>query len=318
MSERNKTIRLSDEDRLWLQHRLPSRSCLKSIESCVGNVIHHDMMDCLPIMPWGSIDLLILDPPYQERNEPTYARWFERMIAGTLPLLKRTASFYVCADWRTSMVIGPILDRYAKVRNRITWDRGKGRGIQNNFRMNSEDVWFCTMSDSYRFQADQVMHRKVAPATYAGFERIRDVTPSNLWNDITVPFWAMDENTDHPWQKSEKMIAKMVLASSSPGDVVFDPFLGSGTTAVVCQKLKRRWIGIEKDIRRCLVALKRLDRIEDDEIQGYVDGVFWERNTGGEQEKAMTRRKGLLKGEDLDPIQVFRDKMNENRKGGLQ
>ena len=59
--------------------------------------------------------------------------------------------------------------------------------------------------------------------------------PSNFWTDITVPFWSMPENTDHPTQKPEKLIAKLVLASSQQDAVVFDPFLGSGTTSVVAK-----------------------------------------------------------------------------------
>lgn len=71
--------------------------------------------------------------------------------------------------------------------------------------------------------------------------------PSNLWTDITVPFWSMPENTDHPAQKPEKLLAKIILASSQEGDFVFDPFLGSGTTSVVAKKLKRQYCGVEID-----------------------------------------------------------------------
>ena len=104
--------------------------------------------------------------------------------------------------------------------------------------------------------------------------------PSNLWSDITIPFWSMPENTDHPTQKPEKLIAKLVVASSNPGDFVFDPFLGSGTTAVVARKLKRRFCGIELNLEYCCWAAKRLIQAETGtSIQGYVDGVFWERNS---------------------------------------
>jgi site-specific DNA-methyltransferase (adenine-specific) len=90
----------------------------------------------------------------------------------------------------------------------------------------------------------------------------------------------MPENTDHPTQKSEKLIAKLLLASSNAGDLVFDPFLGSGTTSVVAKKLRRRYIGVELNEEYCLLAERRLELSDlSPEIQGYVDGVFWERNT---------------------------------------
>jgi site-specific DNA-methyltransferase (adenine-specific) len=90
----------------------------------------------------------------------------------------------------------------------------------------------------------------------------------------------MAENTDHPAQKSEKLVAKLVLASSNPGDVVLDPFLGSGTSSVVARKLGRRYCGIEIDERYALLAEKRLQLAESRRaIQGYRDRIFWERNT---------------------------------------
>ena len=104
--------------------------------------------------------------------------------------------------------------------------------------------------------------------------------------DITIPVWSMGENTQHPTQKGEKWIAKLILASSNVGDVVCDPFLGSGTTAVVCKKLNRNFIAIEQDIEYCLWAQKRLKQAAKDTIiQGYKDGVFWERNSLVQQKK---------------------------------
>jgi site-specific DNA-methyltransferase (adenine-specific) len=97
----------------------------------------------------------------------------------------------------------------------------------------------------------------------------------------------MPENTDHPTQKPEKLLAKIILASTNKGDFVFDPFLGSGTTAVVAKKLGRKFTGIEIDEYYCALALKRLESANKDmRIQGYEDGVFWERNTLIEQVKS--------------------------------
>ena len=100
----------------------------------------------------------------------------------------------------------------------------------------------------------------------------------------------MPENTDHPTQKPEKLIAKLVLASSQPGSVVFDPFLGSGTTAVVCKKLGRRFVGVEQNTEYCCWTKKRLGLADlDPSIQGYADGVFWERNSLAAQKADATK-----------------------------
>jgi len=189
------------------------------------------------------------------------------------------------------------------VRNRISWEREKGRGAKANWKNSTEDIWFCTLGDVYKFNlADVKLRRKViAPYRSASGKpkdwtesdngNFRDTHPSNLWTDITIPFWSMPENTDHPTQKSEKLLAKLILASSHEGDTILDPFLGSGTTSVVAKKLGRRFIGIESDETYALLAEKRLERAElQKEIQGFTDGVFWERNSLASQLSQLPRQ----------------------------
>ena len=114
--------------------------------------------------------------------------------------------------------------------------------------------------------------------------KFRNTFPSNFWDDISVPYWSMPENTAHPTQKPEKLLAKLILASSNPDDMVYDPFMGSGSTAVTAKKLGRHFCGSEMNEQYCVWAQKRLEMAETDKsIQGYADGVFWERNTNGLQ-----------------------------------
>ena len=211
------------------------------------------------------------------------------------PLLKDTATIYVCCDWKSSLVIGRILEEYFTVRNRITWQREKGRGAKHNWKNGMEDIWFATVGEAYTFQLDAVKQRRQVIAPYRedgvprGWKetdegRYRDTCPSNFWDDITIPFWSMPENTEHPTQKPEKLLAKLILASSKPGDFVFDPFLGSGSTSVTAKKLGRHYLGIEREKHYCALAEARLAAAETDPvIQGYADGVFWERNTAARQ-----------------------------------
>ena len=211
----------------------------------------------------------------------------------------------MCGDWRSSTAIHRILEKYFIVRNRITWEREKGRGAKSNWKNNTEDIWFCSCSKEYYFDVDSVkLKRKViAPYRVNGKPKdwdegksgnFRITYPSNIWSDISIPFWSMPENTDHPTQKPEKLIAKLMLASSREGDFVFDPFLGSGTTAVVAKKLNRTFAGIEQSLEYCCWALKRLGIADaDNTIQGYADGVFWERNSLNEQPKQAKPAKNL-------------------------
>lgn len=277
-------------------------SSAQTVERVLNKTILQDIVEAISFLPLHFVDLLFLDPPYNltkqfrsmtftEKTNADYTAWMDEWLSPMVRLLKPTASIYICGDWRSSLPIQTIAEKYFVMRNRITWEREKGRGAKANWKNASEDIWFCTMSEKFTFNIDAVkMKRKVlAPYTNNGVPKdwqktnegnFRITHPSNLWTDLTVPFWSMAENTEHPTQKPEKLLAKIILASTKKGDVVFDPFLGSGTTSVVAKKLGRKYVGIERDEHFAVLAEKRLVLAEKERtIQGFRDGVFWERNS---------------------------------------
>ena len=308
-ASRNRTLELSPEDSARLRNSLLRVDSTLKLDAVLDRTIHGDTFAVLPFLPVGFVDLLVVDPPYNMTkafNEQTFAAmnpeqymdWLRQWLRLVHPLLKSTASIYICSEWRTSSAVFEVAQELFIVRNRITWEREKGRGAQRNWKNCSEDIWFCTMSDAYHFDVDAVKLKRKVNAPYrhedgspkdwaTEADRAYRLTyPSNLWTDITVPFWSMPENTDHPTQKPEKLIAKLILASSRSGDVVLDPFLGSGTTSVVAKKLGRQYVGIEREEAYCLLAEKRLEQASVDKaIQGYAGGYFWERNSLGAQRR---------------------------------
>ncbi|MBI4978455.1 MAG: site-specific DNA-methyltransferase [Spirochaetes bacterium] len=301
-SPRNKTITLSGTEQRTYAERLLCLSSPAEASSLTDRMINQDLFAALPFLPSGFADLLIIDPPYnmdkkfndqsfREMSASDYEAYVDSWMKPLLRTLKPHASVYVCGDWRSSTALFSVLSRYLIVRNRITWEREKGRGALSNWKNASEDIWFCTVSDDYHFNVDAVKIRKRVVAPYvdaAGVPKdwetddhgaFRLTHPSNLWTDITVPYWSMPENTEHPTQKPEKLIAKLILASSRPGDMVFDPFAGSGSTPVTAKKLGRHYCGIEIDSEYACITEKRLHAAgNDSRIQGYEDGIFYERN----------------------------------------
>ena len=299
---RNKTIDTSiDEGKKYLDKCIAIEKPIDDINSILDKTIIGNTFHVMELLPEKSIDLIIADPPYNltksfhgtqfsRKKESEYEDYTRQWLSKAIPLLKDDGSIYVCCDWETSLIIGRILQEYLIVRNRITWQREKGRGAKANWKNGLEDIWFATKSNNYTFNLDAVKIRKkvIAPYRVDGKPKdwtetengnYRDTCPSNFWDDITIPFWSMPENTAHPTQKSEKLVAKIMLASSNPGDIVFDPFLGSGTTSVAAKKLDRHYLGIELNEQYCVWTEQRLEMADnDDYIQGYVDGVFWERN----------------------------------------
>ena len=312
---RNQTLTCSSEEILHLSQGVAKFDRPATPGDLEDRVINQELFEVAKFLPKAFVDLIIIDPPYnlfknfnghvfRGKEKKEYAEYFGLILDAVLPTLKPNGTIYVCSDWKTSMHIAPILEERLCVRNRITWEREKGRGAKTNWKNNTEDIWFCTKSnsDDYVFNVDAVKLKRKVIAPYRNAEgkpkdwdegedgNYRLTHPSNIWTDITIPFWSMPENTDHPTQKPEKLIAKLVLASSHIGSLVFDPFLGSGTTAVVCKKLGRRFIGVEQNTEYCCWTMKRLGIADQDtSIQGYADNVFWERNSLADQKSGTSK-----------------------------
>ncbi len=300
---RNRTLSLSEEDIARYKPALARIESPATIAGIQNKIVCQDLFSVLPNLPLCAVDLVFADPPYnmtksfndrkfRKTSLDEYAEWLDSWLARLVRVMKPTASIYICGDWRCSAAIDRVGGKYFIPQNRITWEREKGRGAKSNWKNCSEDIWFFTVSEDYYFNVDAVMLKRQVIAPYTDQNgapkdwtetedgRFRLTHPSNIWTDLTVPYWSMPENTDHPTQKPEKLLAKIVLASSKSGDLVFDPFNGSGTTTVVAKKLGRDYLGVEIDETYCCLAQKRLElAAEDRNIQGYVNGVFWERNT---------------------------------------
>ena len=297
---RNRTIALGEEQE-GLRRRLLKIDHPVSFEQISNKVINQDIFKVVDFLPSEFVDLLFVDPPYnltksfntrsfRQVSVKQYMDWMESWLKKMKRLLKPTASIYICGDWKSSSAIHLLCEKHFIVRNRITFEREKGRGAKKDWKNNSEDIWFCTASDDFTFDAEAVKlkRRVIAPYRENGIPKdwaeeedgkYRLTYPSNIWTDITIPFWSMPENTPHPTQKPEKLLAKIILASTNKGDVVFDPFGGVGTAGVVAKKLKRSFVMVEIDEEYCLYAEKRLEMTEKaPAIQGYSDSVFWERN----------------------------------------
>ncbi|MBO7146323.1 MAG: site-specific DNA-methyltransferase [Lentisphaeria bacterium] len=301
-SARNQTLTLSEQEQRECHNELLFPEKELSEKELSGRILCGDLFQILPRLPDAFVDLLILDPPYNlgkdfngmkfgQMSDENYIRYLESWFPKLLRLLKPTASVYLCGDWKCSAAQYFVMNKYLHVRNRITWQREKGRGACSNWKNSCEDIWFGTCSQEYYFDVDAVKVRRKVIAPYRQDGKPKDweetdegnfriTHPSNFWDDITVPYWSMPENTDHPTQKPEKLIAKLILASSRPGDFVFDPFGGSGTTPVVAKKLGRCFASVEMNPEYAAWGIARLKRAESDpRIQGYEKGIFWERNS---------------------------------------
>ena len=309
---RNRTLTLDDNERQEFSFNLfrPEKGKKLAPDSIQNKTILADIFDVIDFLPPNFADLIILDPPYNlsrdfhgfkfkatdnERYLEYLRSWFPKIVN----CLKPSGSLYMCGDWKNTSALQQVLSDHLTVINRITWQREKGRGAMKNWKNGMEDIWFGVKDEkNYYFDVESVKMKRRVMAPYkkdgkpkdweeTGEGNIRFTYPSNFWDDISIPFWSMPENTDHPTQKPEKLMAKLILASCPQGGVVFDPFLGSGTTSATAKKLKRNYVGIEMNEEYALWTEKRLKLSEQfPQIQGYYQDVFWERNSLNEQLKS--------------------------------
>ena len=297
LSNRNKTLFITEDLIYEFSEKLISLTeKVTNIKEIQNKTILGDSFAVIKLIPSHSVDLIITDPPYnlekkfnstifKKMTDDDYLVWLNSWVSELKRIIKPSGSIYICCDWASSPFVYLSLSKYFIVRNRITWEREKGRGSKKNWKNNIEDIYYATNSEDYNFNLDNVMIKKKVIAPYKDDkgeakdwfseegDNFRLTTPSNVWTDVTVPYWSMPENTEHPTQKPEKLIAKLILASSREGDIVFDPFLGSGTTSVVAKKLSRNYVGIEIDKGFACLAEKRLDSSLPS-IQGYNGKYF--------------------------------------------
>lgn len=302
-AERNRTLTILPQEEEVLKKNIETLETVSRSKDFINKTVNANLMDVLPLIPDGFANLIIIDPPYNLTKDFNGMKFnamkedrYEAYLDSWLPLvckkLSSSGSLYLCGDWKCTSALQRALEKNLTVINRITWQREKGRGARQNWKNGMEDIWFAVKNSAdYYFNVDAVKIKRKVIAPYKINGKPKDwdegedgnfrlTYPSNFWDDISIPFWSMSENTDHPTQKSEKLYAKLILASSRPGDIVFDPFLGSGTASVVAKKLGRNYCGIELNYEYCMFAAKRLLMAGDNkEIQGYRDGIFWERNS---------------------------------------
>lgn len=327
-ADRNRTITVSESEIPFLEHYITKAGDVDSqATTFIDRLINGDLFELIDRIPNGIADLIIIDPPYNlsktfnaskfsAMSEERYEEYLSSWLGKVCDKLKSNGSLYLCGDWRCSSSEQRVLSKHLSILNRITWQREKGRGAQSNWKNGMEDIWFAVKNEKdYYFDVDSVKMKRQVIAPYKVDGKPKDwedteegkfriTFPSNFWDDISIPFWSMPENTDHPTQKPEKLIAKLILASSKEGDLIFDPFVGSGTTCVVAKKLRRHYLGVEIDSEYCLWGAKRLMLAEQDkEIQGYNGGYFWERNTLNLQAKIKSSK--VLTTETAYPETLF-------------
>lgn len=214
----------------------------------------------------NSIDLIVADPPYNlnkdyGNNSDTksfeeYIKFTEDWTREAKRVLKPTGTIYVFMGFRFISYLYQILEKSQKLNfnNWICWYYTQGIGKKKGFSPRHDDILMFTKTDKFTFNLDSI---RVPQKFYRSVNNMRGANPGDVW-EFSHVHYCQENRQNHPTQKPEGLIERMVLASSNEGDIVLDPFSGSGTTLRVCQQLNRKGIGFELNQEYVLMTEERL------------------------------------------------------------
>lgn len=231
-------------------------------------ILEGDALAEIKKIPNGSVDLIIADPPYNlgkqygnnfDRKEfDTFMAQTREWLSEASRTLKPTGTIYVFMGFRLISYLFDVLDRHLALHfnSWICWHYTQGMGRMKGFSPRHDDILMFTKSENYKFNLDDV---RVPQKYYRGRNNMRGANPGDVW-EFSHVHYCNENRQDHPTQKPEGLIERLVLASSDQGDLVLDPFAGSGTTLRVCQQINRRCIGIELNPGYVTMVLDRLQK----------------------------------------------------------
>lgn len=212
-----------------------------------------DSLKLLKDIASGSVDLVIADPPYNLGKEygegkdtfthEEYIQFSQQWLSECKRILKNTGSLYVFAGFRYISYIYELLEQQYEMKfvNWICWHYTQGIGKTRGFSPRHDDILLFAKTDKYKFNIDNI---RVPQKYYRSANNMRGANPGDVW-EISHIHYCQQNRQQHPTQKPEAIVERMILASTDTDNLVVDPFCGSGTTARVCQQTERNCIGME-------------------------------------------------------------------------
>ncbi|GAB5560417.1 MAG: site-specific DNA-methyltransferase [Synoicihabitans sp.] len=257
-----------------------------------NQIIQADVVEGLKELPADSCQLIIADPPYgnvlvdqdwdTDLDDEAFLAWNGAWAQAALAKLKPDGLMYVFGQlgkrehrW---IHLASRLCEIGSFHDQLIWDRVVGYNERSDSFTPAYEICLVIKKTAdalpyFDKDAVRIPYDDATIAKYLKDKRYKDLDARRAHlekgkyatNLLRVPSLkgSSREKVGHPSQKPVRLIEMLVRSSTRKGDLVLDPFLGSGTTAVVCEKLARRWIGIERETEYCEIANKRIARIGD-------------------------------------------------------
>src|SRR3989338_5314114 len=245
----------------------------------MNKIFNEDILLGIDKIENDSIDLIVTDPPYclgkdygndsDQKSSEEYLNWTYQWIDAVLPKLKKTGSFYIFLSWQYSPEIFVYLKKKLKMVNEIIWDRRVPSmgGSTRKFSSVHDNIGFFVKSNNYYFDIDNIRipydeetKKARTRSIFIGKKWLEiGYNPKDLWSNSRIH--AQDpERENHPTQKPLEIIERMVKASCPPNGMVFDPFMGTGTTAIACLTNGRQYVGFEINKNYYKIIMDRIEK----------------------------------------------------------
>lgn len=254
-----------------------------------GQIYQGNSLDWLASLDSESVDLVFADPPYNIKkaewdnfeNQEKYIAWSIQWISQASRILKSNGSLYVCGFSEILADLKYSVSKYFKNCRWLIWHYKNKANLGSDWGRSHESIIHFRKSDQVKINIDDVRipygahtlkypsHPQAETSAYGKGKTKKN----NNWTpnpkgakpkdviEIPTTCNGMGETTPHPTQKPEELLRKFVLASSHEGDLIIDPFSGSGTTIVVAEQLNRRWMGCDLNIEYNNWAIQRLENV---------------------------------------------------------
>lgn len=262
-----------------------------------GLLYQGDSPNWLKSLKTRSVDLIFADPPYNLNkeewdnfeNQEKYIQWSVQWIEQAARVLKDDGSMFICGYSEILADIKHPASKFFKSCRWLIWHYKNKANLGNDWGRSHESIIHFRKSAKARLNIDSIRipygnhtlkypsHPQAKTSQYGKGKRRDNWTPHPLGAkpkdvmDIPTTSNGMGEKTPHPTQKPEELVRKLVLAASRLGDIVLDPFAGSGTTLVVAEQLKRKWLGCDINSQYNKWAVERIENVKHMSVEEWIE-----------------------------------------------
>lgn len=278
-------------------HLLTSASVKIHYQHPNGSLFTGDSIQWMKELESNSVDLIFADPPYNINkaewdnfeSQEKYIQWSVKWIEQAARVLKESGSIYICGYSETLADIKHPASKFFKSCRWLIWHYKNKANLGSDWGRSHDSIIHFRKSAKSRLNIDQVRipygahtlkypsHPQADTSQYGNGKRQDVWIPNPLGAkpkdviDIPTTCNGMGEKTPHPTQKPEELVRKFVLASSNVGDIVLDPFSGSGTTCVVAEQLGRKWLGCDTNLQYNKWAVERLENVKQKSVEKWIE-----------------------------------------------